>query len=51
MHQQLISRKKYLKIPNRKKMRKDSKRVVIKNHPVFYSLGDDGQHIVPNNRC
>ena len=26
--------KNYLKIPNRKKMRKDSKRVVIINHPV-----------------
>ena len=35
MRQQLICKKSYRKILNRKIMRKDSKRLVKKNHPVY----------------
>ena len=38
MLQQLICKNNYLKISNRKKIWKDLKRVVKKNHPVFSSL-------------
>ena len=38
MHERLTCKKNYLKILNREKMRKKSKRVVKKNHPVYKGL-------------